>query len=283
MLQMYRFISRFPIIAVDTAAICIFWVRVRKSGTGCFAAGQISKNVGLAAPMRGSFVECRLSGWSDNEMKNLTGAAILFSAVILSCGQATATTVSYNFDETGWVNTAGTTENFLGSFTGTPEASGILALTDLTNFSSIITETNAQGDTKTIGTFGGPTGTNGLTDFVFASTSNSLTLAATGIPGASICLGQAVAQGICGPVAPRPVSTTGVPAPPLDGIFLSSVNGTLNAYTISLPTITLVQSPVAIPVQQPSGTASTPEPASFALCGGTLLLVSMFLRRRSRS
>jgi hypothetical protein len=213
-------------------------------------------------------------------MKKLTGAAILFPAVTLMCSQAAAATVSYNFDETGWVNTAGTTENFIGSFTGTPEASGVLALQDLTDFTAILTETNTQGDTKTIATFSGPTGTSGLTDFVFTSTTNSLTLAATGSPGASICLGDTVAEGICGPVVARPVNRNGDPLPPLDGLFVSSVNGTLNSYTTSLPSIQMVLSPIAQPAPTNS---STPEPASSALCGSAFLLVSMFLRRHNKA
>ena len=209
-------------------------------------------------------------------MHKVTGAAILFSAAVLSCGPAAATTVTYNFDETGWVNTAGTTENFFGTFTGTPEASGVLALTDLSSFSATLTETNPQNDTKTIATFA----QSGLTDFVFLSTFNSLTLAATGTPGALICLGDAVAQGTCGSVAARPVNREGIQAPPIDGLFVSSVNGTLNAYTTNLPSVVMPLSPVAQPAPQPTG--STPEPASFVLCGGTFLLASLTLRHRGK-
>jgi hypothetical protein len=209
-------------------------------------------------------------------MHKTTGAAIIFSAAILTCSRAAATTVTYNFDETGWINTAGTTENLFGSFTGTPEASGVLAFTDLTSFSATLTETNAQNDTKTIATFA----QSGLTDFVFTSTSNSLTLSATGSPGALICLGDAVPQGTCGSVPARPVNRQGVPAAPVDGLFVSSVNGTLNAYSTSLPAIVMPLVPVPQPAPQPTGAA--PEPASFLLCGGALLLTSMILKLRTR-
>jgi hypothetical protein len=209
-------------------------------------------------------------------MNRITGAAILFSAALLSCGPAAATTVTYNFGETGWVNTAGTTENFFGTFTGNQEASGVLALTDLTSFSATLTETNGQNETKTIATFA----QSGLTDFAYTSTANSLTLAANGIPGALICLGDAVAQGTCGSLPARPVNRDGVQAPPIDGLFVSSVNGTLNAYTTNLPSVVMPLAPVAQPAPQPTGSA--PEPASLVLCGGALLLISTIPWRHAR-
>jgi hypothetical protein len=214
----------------------------------------------------------------NTSRKGIISMTVLFTAAVLCCSRASATTVTYNFGETGWVNTAGTTENFSGSFIGTPDANGNLDLTTLTDFTATLTETNSVNDTKTIAAFGGLTGTPGLTDFLFSASSGSLTLAATGSPGALICLGNAVAEGLCGGVAPRPVSTSGVPAPPIEGLFISSINDTLNAYTTALPSVTLTVSPVATPVPQPTGT-STPEPASFLLCGSALLLTSMVLRR----
>ncbi len=202
---------------------------------------------------------------------------VLFTAAVLCCSQAAATTVTYNFDETGWVNTAGTTENFFGSFIGTPDANGNLDLTTLTDFTATLTETNSVNDTKTIAAFGGLSGTPGLTDFLFTASSGSLTLAATGSPGALICLGNTVAEGVCGGVAPRPVSRSGIPAPPIEGLFISSINDTLNAYTTALPSVTLAPFAVATPVPQPTGTA--PEPASFLLCSSALLFTSIVLRR----
>ena len=98
--------------------------------------------------------------------KTTTQLALLLAGVLLTRSQATATTVTYNFDETGWINTAGTTENFVGSFAGTPGTGGVLKLADLTEFVATVTETNAQNDTKTVATFGLATGTSGLTDFL---------------------------------------------------------------------------------------------------------------------
>jgi hypothetical protein len=209
--------------------------------------------------------------------KLMTQLAVLWAAAVCCCGPAAATTVTYNFDETGWVNTAGTTENFAGTFTGTLEASGAVALSDLTGFTATITETNAQNDTKPIASFGLSTGPTGLSNFVFDSTANTLSLAANGSPGATICLGDSVTQGLCGPIGPRPVSMTGVPAPPLEGIFLSSVNGTLNADSTALPNL-ILEATLPIPVVVESPTSTTPEPASFWLCGSALLLVSLVLR-----
>lgn len=206
-----------------------------------------------------------------NTLKEITmRMVVLCAAAVLTCGHAAATTVTCNFDETGWVNTAGTSENFFGSFIGTPEANGVLALSDLTGFAATLTETNAQGDTKPIATFGGAVGISGLTQFLFDPTANTLTLAATGSPGALVCLGDTIAAGACGSVAPRPVGKNGVPAPPLDGLFVSSVNGTLSAATTELPSVMLAPSS--------GGVASTPEPASSVLCGGALVLVSLVLR-----
>jgi hypothetical protein len=200
----------------------------------------------------------------NTSRKPNTQLALLFAAVLLTRSQATATTVTYNFDETGWINTAGTTENFIGSFAGTPGAGGVLKLADLTEFIATLAETNAQNDTKTVATFGLATGTSGLTDFLFDPVANSLTLSGTGDPGATICLGQTVPEGVCGPIGPRPVSKTGVPAPPLDGLFLFSPNGTLNASTTALPTVTTV--------------ALTPEPAALFLSVGGLVLLCVIQR-----
>ncbi len=71
-----------------------------------------------------------------NTLSNIPQLAFFFAAALLTCSHADATTVTYNFDETGWINTAGTTENFSGSFTGTLETSGVLALSDLTAFTN---------------------------------------------------------------------------------------------------------------------------------------------------
>lgn len=189
--------------------------------------------------------------------------------------RAAASSISYNFDEAGWVNNFGATESFFGSFTGTVDAKGVLTLGDLSVFSPTITETNAAGQTKTIANFGGNTGMPGLNNFLYDPGANSLNLFATGSPGATICLGNTILLGDCGPVAPRPVSVTGVPAPPLEGIFLSSVNGDLNASTIALPGITAVQGPVIRPQPAP---AAAPEPGTLALCGGAFLFTAVVLR-----
>jgi hypothetical protein len=196
--------------------------------------------------------------------------------VLLICPAASAAGVSYNFDEAGWINNFGTTENFVGSFTGTPEASGVIAIGDLSNFSAVITETNSTGDTKTIASFSN----TGLTDFMFQTATNILDLSATDASGDLICLGATVTAGACGSTPARPQPRPGTPPlPPIEGLFVSAVNGALNGYTTATLTIEPVLAPVPVPAP-----ASTPEPASLALCGGALLLISRLPRRReSRS
>lgn len=211
--------------------------------------------------------------------KQLTCMAGLLVAGALVCGQAAATTVSYNFVDPGWVNMAGTSESFSGSFVGTPEANGDVALNDLTVFIGFLMETNAQGQTKTISTFGDAMGTTGLSGFFFDPNANTLSLAANGTPGAQICLGDAVAQGACGLLGPRPVGRNGVPEPPPDGLFISLVNGSLSSYDFNLPQITFAP-PSGSAAPQPAQT--TPEPASSLLCGGALVLVSLGLRSWGR-
>ncbi len=197
----------------------------------------------------------------------------LLLVTILSCAHALAGTVTYNFDEAGWINSAGTTENFFGSFQGAPDAQGDLSLAALTGFSATLTETNSSNQTKTIDTFAETMGSGGLTVFLYDPALNSLSLAATGTPGALICLGSAVSAGDCGPLPARPVPRSGTPPlPPIDGIFSSSVNGALNAYTTNQPALSVVPGPVPRPTP-------SPEPASSALCGGGLVLLSVFLRR----
>lgn len=205
-------------------------------------------------------------------MNTATRKLALFLVAILSCAHALAGTVTYRFDETGWINSAGTTENFLGRFKGIPDAQGDLSLATLTGFSATLTETNSFNQTKTIATFVENLGSGGLTVFLYDPALNSLTLSATGTPGALICLGSAVSAGDCGSLAPRPVPRPGTPPlPPIDGLFVSSVNGTLNAYTTNLPALSAVSGPVPRPTP-------SPEPASLSLCGGGLVLLSVFLR-----
>jgi len=194
---------------------------------------------------------------------------------------ARATTVTYSFDETGWLNTFGTTENFFGSFSGTPTATGVLTATDLTYFSAVITETNSTGDTKTIGTFGSPTSTAGLMDFLYDPALNSLNLSATGFPGAAICIGSTVAGGVCGSLPSRPRPKPGTPPlPPIEGLFSSSGNGELSAYSTALPQVSLI---IGVQPEPGPGVANAPEPASFALCGIALIAFALFrFRRRKR-
>jgi len=212
-----------------------------------------------------------------NTSKNWSIAAAMFVCIpLLWCSTpASAATVTYSFSEAGWLNPFGTTENFFGSFSGMPEPNGTLALADLSSFSATITETNAQGATKTISTFGG-NGTSALTDFMYIPSLNSLTLEATGSPLAQICLGNDVGSGFCGPLAPRPQPRPGTPPlPPVEGIFSFSVNGALNAYTTDVPSV--IQTVGLQPVPAP---ATVPEPRSVLLCGAVLVLASKLRRRR---
>ena len=204
-------------------------------------------------------------------------AAILVVGPVLLCPMAaSANTISYAFSEAGWLNMAGTTENFSGSFAGTPEANGTLALADLTSFSAIMSETNSTGETKNITTFGG---INSLADFLYIPGMNSLTLEATGSPASAICLGNDVASGVCGSLPTRPQPRPGTPPlPPIEGLFSFSVNGALNAYTTDLPSVS--QTVGLQPVPAP---ATAPEPASMFLVGGVLVLASQILVRRNRS
>ena len=210
-------------------------------------------------------------------MTNQRARAVVMGAILLMAPaflQATPVTVTYNFDETGWSNMAGTSENFAGSFTGAPQAGGVTALADITSFFATITETNSTNQTKTIGIFGGALGLTGLSDFLFDPATNSLSLAVSGSPGALICLGADVAAGACGALPGRQQPKPGTPPlPPIEGYFVSSVNGSLNAFSTALPSIIQPVSPM--PVAAP---VAAPEPSSFALCGGGLLLASIFLR-----
>lgn len=204
--------------------------------------------------------------------------AIFIIASLLNCTHASASTITYNFDETGWVNTFGTTEKFFGSFTGTPDAQGNLALADLSSFSAEMTETNSTGATKTIADFGSANGTNGLDDFTYTAAANSLSLFATGTPGATICLGSAVTAGFCGALPKQ--KSTGAPAPGPYGLFFSSVNGQLDAKTLS----TSVINPAQIsPPTAMAPSSTTPEPAYLAAFGGILLLVARLIAQRRRA
>ena len=194
--------------------------------------------------------------------------------------QASATTVTYNFDETGWINAFGTTENFFGSFSGTPDATGALTATDLSYFSAVITETNATGQSKTIATFGDPTSTWGLMDFLYDPALNSLNLSATGVPGAAICLGTSTASGVCGSLPPRAQPKPGTPPlPPIEGLFSFSVNGELSAYSTALPQVSPV---LSIQPEPAPGVANAPEPATFALCGAALIAFALLRSRRRK-
>ena len=102
-------------------------------------------------------------------------------AALLTCGHADAATVTYTFDEAGWVNTAGTAEDFAGSFSGTVEGNGTVGLADLSGFTAIVTETNAQNETKPIANFG-LSGSGSLTSFLFDITTNTLSLGRYWIP-----------------------------------------------------------------------------------------------------
>jgi len=203
-----------------------------------------------------------------------TIAAAVFLA--LQMLPASAATVSYTFSETGWLNTFGTTETFSGSFTGTPEADGTLALGDLSAFMAVMTETNADGQTKNVSVFGDGTGTSPLADFLYLPGSNSLSLEATGSPVAQICLGGDVSSGFCGSLPARPQPRPGTPPlPAIEGLFSFSVNGELDAYTTGLPTVS--QSSLTPPIGTAPATA--PEPESMLLCGVGLLVVSKGLSR----
>ena len=205
--------------------------------------------------------------------------ALMFVGAVLLCpAGASAGTVSYVFSEAGWLNMFGTIENFSGSFTGTPEANGTLALADLSSFSAIMSETNSAGETKDIARFGSGIGTGALSDFVYIPGLNSLTLQANGSPASAICLGNDVASGLCGSLPARPRPRPGAPPlPPVEGLFSFSVNGALSAYTTNLPSVN--QTVGLHPVPAP---ATAPEPGSTVLCGGALVLVSQVLIRRNR-
>lgn len=206
--------------------------------------------------------------------KRLAAAMFVIGPVLLCPVAASADTVTYSFSEAGWLNMFGTVENFSGSFTGTPEANGSLALADLSSFSAILSETNSAGATKDIAAFGSGIGISALADFLYIPGSNSLTLEATGSPASAVCLGNDVASGFCGSLPARPQPRPGTaPLPPVEGLFSFSVNGALNAYTTDLPSVikTLGLQPVPAP-------ATTPEPASIVLCGGLLVLASRLRR-----
>ena len=211
----------------------------------------------------------------SNRAQHIILGAILISIALMDCQPALATAISYNFTETGWVNTAGTTESLSGSFKGAPGANGDLTLSDLTGFSATMTESNGV-NRKTIATF------SSVTDFLFTVSSNALALFSTGIPASSLCLGDTVQQGLCGPVTPPPVSRTGVQAPPLEGLFTFSVNGALDAGTTSTTNVT----PGPVVIGSAPAPVATPEAASFLLCGAALILLSIGLsflpQRRAR-
>ena len=202
------------------------------------------------------------------------------AVVLLTCGPASATTVTYNFDEAGWTNNFGTTENFSGTFSGSVEASGVVALSDLSGFTATVSEVNAQGDSKPIVTFGLPSGGLGLNTFLFDTTTNTLSIGATGSGAAMVCLGDAVIQGACGPLAAPALSRTGVPAPPPEGLFLFGGNTALDGFTFAAPSIVLEQTTLSPGIGTAPAPAPTPEPASMALCGSALVLVSLMLKRR---
>lgn len=213
-----------------------------------------------------------------NFRKRIAAAMFIAGPVLLCPAVASADTVTYTFSEAGWFNMFGTVENFSGSFTGTPEANGTLALANLSSFSAIMSETNSAGATKDIATFGSGIGTSALTDFLYIPGLNSLTLEATGSPASAICLGNDVTSGLCGSLPSRPQPRPGTPPlPPVEGLFSFSVNGALNAYTTDLPSVveTVGLQPVPAPV-------TTPEPASMVLCGGVLVIASQLRVRHHR-
>lgn len=204
--------------------------------------------------------------------RTAANAIFLILQAMLGSATASAASIKYDFSEAGWVDMAGTAETFSGSFTGTPEANGQLALIDLSSFSATITETNAQGQTKDISVFASATS---LADFLYLPYANTFRLAATGSPASTICLGDAVTTGFCGALPARAQPKPGSnPLPPIEGLFSFSVNGSLNGYTTDLPFVVQAISPVPAPVP-----ANAPEPASFILCGGALLILSKLLRR----
>ena len=213
-----------------------------------------------------------------NLRRPMTAAMFVLAPVLLCPAAAFANTITYTFSAAGWLNMSGTSENFSGSFSGTPEADGTLALADLTSFSAIMSETNSAGETKDISTFGAGAGTSALADFLYTPGLNSLTLEATGSPASAICLGNDVASGVCGSLPARPQPRPGTPPlSPIEGLFSFSVNGALSAYTADLPSV--IQTVGLQPVPAP---ATAPEPGSIVLCGGTLLLAWRFRARRNR-
>jgi hypothetical protein len=68
-------------------------------------------------------------------------AALAFTMLAATCTNLHAGTVTYVFDQTGFVDGAGDAGTLTTTVTGTPEANGVLQLGDLTSFSAIFQET----------------------------------------------------------------------------------------------------------------------------------------------
>ena len=197
-------------------------------------------------------------------------AGLAMAAAMISAPAAHASIINtYNFTQSGWfdvvnpIPTVGNAEpNIIlsGSFTGTVEPSGVIALADLTAFTETINAGTA--------TFTQVLSQLSLFSFNTNGGASSLTIARNPVFEVNLCAGAAVfLSANC-----TRNFTLNYPA----GIF-GVYEGLGNPFFVSenLPVITL-QSSVTT---QPTGTA--PEPASFFLAGGVLVMFGV-IRRGSR-
>ena len=176
---------------------------------------------------------------------------------LLIAGAAAASPLTYNFTQGGWP-----TGSMNGSFTGAPEANGVINLADLTSFNATFFDLPAASF---------PFSLSNLDGFFF-NTADPYSLEFAGGSLRSnivLCSGAAETAKVCG-VPPPP------PPPP------GGVNVRATGFFEDLPLFGPFETGSGTVVAPVTATASTPEPGTaslLALVAGSLLLVGGVRRR----
>jgi hypothetical protein len=173
---------------------------------------------------------------------------------------ARASTINYAFTQSGFVDSAGDAGTLSVTFSGTPEANGLVQLGDLTSFSATFSETvNGQPDSFLF---------NVANDFSFNPLAPGSLTFSTGSTQSGIvaCSGGADVNAVC----------LGLTAP-------AGVRSSATGFFEDLPGFgaSLAYQPSVVTVTGGSGPA-TPEPGtSVLLATGALLMIAGSFRRRS--
>ena len=185
------------------------------------------------------------------------GSFAALALVTFFAPRADASTMTWNFIQSGWTDQAGDTGTLSGSFQAAPEANGTVQLADVSYIASTFSVGPESFKFIELGTF----------SFVPGSP-NSLDFLAKDTFGDEVCTVSSPA-GPCGIV--------GAPADGFAGYF-GALDQKFTSSTQDFA-VTILQT---LPGPVPKPTAA-PEPATMLLAGAALVLVGVFRRRLARS